>query len=400
VADPARPRESSRTAAERRRREAEERNARGARTRDLRRALDAARPEFLMTFDSSHYVPVLKVKRGEKNALQELAPLLRARMTPLLEIVERRAEKTPAKHLQTAFKGFDAAVSGFGRYFLDCREIAPDGEAVAAQVFARASKMGTKFTPVTGITRTADVDAALAHAADGIAIRVTRDDFESDRIPRELTAFMRDRKLVHERVDLIVDLGPVDDFVAAGVQKMATGFLAEIPGQQRWRTLTLSACAFPLSMRGVDRHGFGLVARAEWQAWLAVARSRRGARLRIPTYSDCAIQHPSGVEGFDPRTMPVSAAIRYAVAKDWLLIKGESTRKTPPSVQFPQLATRLTNGDLKTHFAGADHCHGCQEMTRAAAGAKGLGSAEAWRRLGTIHHLTVAADALPSASST
>ena len=43
-----------------------------------------------MTFGPRHYVPVLKVKRGEKTALQSVALDLRAEITPLLEIVEWR----------------------------------------------------------------------------------------------------------------------------------------------------------------------------------------------------------------------------------------------------------------------------------------------------------------------
>ena len=42
-----------------------------------------------MTFGPHHYVPVLKVKRGEKKALQCIAPGLQPKVTPLLEIVEK-----------------------------------------------------------------------------------------------------------------------------------------------------------------------------------------------------------------------------------------------------------------------------------------------------------------------
>lgn len=95
-----------------------------------------------------------------------------------------------------------------------------------------------------------------------------------------------------------------------------------------------------------------------------------------------------GVEGFDPRIMQVSASIRYTLPERWLLIKGESTRLTPPSMQFPRLATQLVYGHLQRHFAGAEHCAGCTAMKAAADGESGLGSAEVWRRLGTIHHIT------------
>jgi hypothetical protein len=347
-----------------------------------------------MDFGSDHYVPVLKMKRGEKRALQALAPAIRTRLTPLLEIVERKPDKAPtvAGHLNTAFKDLDAAVAGYPRYFIDCREIAGDGATAASTVFRNAATLPTPFTPVTGISRTADVKAALAHRKNGLAIRLTRDEFEAVRIPRELPAFMTKHGLTPEGVDLIVDLGPVDTMVAQGVEAMQSAFLADVPHLRRWRTLTVSACAFPNSMGVVERNSHELIDRAEWLAWRDGLHANRSSLERLPTFSDYAIQHPSGVEGFDPRIMAVSASVRITVRDQWLLIKGESTRSVPPSVQFPALATRLVYGHLVSHYSGREHCSGCEDMHRAADGAPSLGSAEAWRRLGTIHHLTRAAE--------
>jgi hypothetical protein len=103
--------------------------------------------------------------------------------------------------------------------------------------------------------------------------------------------------------------------------------LNEVPDQVRWRTLTISASAFPASMSGVNRNSFSLVERNEWKAWRDMLHANRRRLSRLPTYSDCGIQHPAGVEGFDPRTMQASASVRYAIPEDWLLIKGEGTAR-------------------------------------------------------------------------
>jgi len=199
-----------------------------------------------------------------------------------------------------------------------------------------------------------------------------------------------------EEIDLVVDLGAVDQMIAAGVMALTDAFLADVPDHASWRTFTVSSCAFPTSMGGVERHSQTRVERAEWIAWRDSLHARRKHLTRLPTYSDCAIKHPKGVEGFDPRIMQVSAAIRYTLAYDWLLIKGESTRQTPPSIQFQTLATRLVYGHLRSNFSGQNHCRGCLSMKNAADGAPRLGSAEAWRRLGTIHHITMVIDGLAS----
>lgn len=86
--------------------------------------------------------------------------------------------------------------------------------------------------------------------------------------------------------------------------------------------------------------------------------------------------------------MPVSASVRYALADEWLLIKGESTRRNPARRQFPQLAKRLVYGYLRRHFHGTRHCQGCASIKAAADGQPRLGSPEVWRRIGTVHHIT------------
>ena len=108
-------------------------------------ALESQGTRVDMTFGPDHYVPVLKVKGGEKRALQRFSTLLRPRMTPLLEIVERKTSNSLTAHLKTVFKNLAETVHPYSRCFLDAREIAADGQAGAAAVFQRASDAGIVF---------------------------------------------------------------------------------------------------------------------------------------------------------------------------------------------------------------------------------------------------------------
>lgn len=272
---------------------------------------------------------------------------------------------------------------------LDVREIKDEGQPTAIDAFTRATTEGIPFTPVTGISRTADVAPAIAFDVNrGIGIRLTRQEFERGNLTAELNNFMSANKLAPDKVDLIVDLGQVEDLIPAGIAALTRAFFAIVPSKTQWRTLTVAGSAFPVSMGVVDRNAAAFVRRSEWLAWRDGLFSRRASLERLPTYADCAIQHPIGVENFDPRFMQVSAAIRYTLSEDWLLVKGESTRSSRPSIQFPQLATQLVYGHLRTYFAGPGHCAGCKMAKNAADGIGGLGSAEAWRKIGTIHHIT------------
>lgn len=346
-----------------------------------------------MPFGPGQYIPVLKLKRGEKAALRALPDEMCARVTPLLEVVERK-EKDPTLHLNSAFSGLSRSVGRYAGCFLDLRELAPDGPQAAATAFQQAEEAGVVFTPVTGMSRNVDVEAALKYRANGTAVRLTRAECRAGNLAQILFGFLQTHSLDPEEVDLLVDLGDVDTMVSEGVAALASECLAAVPNQEGWRTLTLTSCGFPRSMGGVGKHSFDVVERSDWLSWRDHLYAKRGEIPRLPSYSDCAIQHRAGVEGFDPRYMQVSASIRYTLGEAWLLIKGESTKSVPPGGQFPQLGARLVAGDLNKYFAGFDHCGGCGEMVLAVAGAPKYGSAEVWRRLGTIHHLATVARAL------
>ena len=337
------------------------------------------------------YIPVLKVKRGEKRALLEIHSSLKPQVSPLLEVVEITGDKTLQEHLDTTFTKLAQSVLLYPRVFLDCRELQPDHPQASEEVFRRAAAEGMAFTPVTGISRNVDdVDAAINHRQQGLALRLTRQEFENGRLGGNLQRFLQSRGLGMQEIDLIIDLGPLDDdgLIVPGVAALADAFLRETPNHNQWRTFTISACAFPLSMGGVQRSSHIYEERSDWIAWRDHLYARRQHLQRLPRYSDCVIQHPTGVEGFDPRYMRASASVRYASSDYWLLIKGVSTLTIPAVHQFPNLATSLVYGHLQQYFYGPDHCSGCASIQRCADGASGHGSPEVWRRYGTIHHIT------------
>ena len=333
----------------------------------------------------------MKVKRGEKRALLQVNPSLKPQITPLLEFVELTGDKPLNRHLDTAFKNLVESTSSYPRVFLDCRELQPDYPQASEDVFRRATAEGMSFIPVTGISRNVDdANAAMNHRRHGLALRLTRQEFEGGYLRRNLLGFLQSRGLTMQEIDLIIDLGPLDDdgLIVPGVAALADAFLIEVPNHSRWRTFTISACAFPRSMGGVQRSSHIFEERSDWIAWRDYLYARRQRLQRLPAYSDCVIQHTAGVEGFDPRYMRASAAVRYARSDSWLLIKGVSTLTTPAADQFPHLATSLVYGHLQQCFYGPDHCSGCESIQRCADGVPKHGSPEAWRRFGTIHHIT------------
>ena len=340
-----------------------------------------------MNFGPDHYVPVLKIKRAEKAALADVGGSHPGAVTPLLEVVVRKSEKSLPEHIDTAFDKLAQSIAKLSPCFLDTRELVSDGDVASVAVFKRARADGMDFIPVVGIRRPAGNAAALKYRENGVALRITRQEMEAGGLAKAIQEFLQANALKENGVDLIMDMGYVGDMISVGVSLLASRFLQTIPNRQAWRTFTLSGCAFPSSMGKVGKNAHLLVDRSEWVCWKGLYIQRANLD-RLPTYSDCAIQHPDGVEGFDPKTMAASAAARYTAGDFWLLVKGESTKVKKPSVQFLKIAKSIVAKQHGNYYMGTQHCTGCQMINDAANGAPKLGSLEKWRLIGSIHHVT------------
>lgn len=161
--------------------------------------------------------------------------------------------------------------------------------------------------------------------------------------------------------------------------------LRRLPHLTSWRTLTLAASAFPTNLGGIQ--GSALIERSEWQGWRALY-DQRNALIRMAAFADYVIQSPHALDGYDPRYMPMSPAIRYTLDQHWWILRGQSSKRARMSTQYPQLAAQLVA--QQPPFFGAAHCAGCNGAASCAAAAPGFGSPEAWRRIGTQHHLVLA----------
>lgn len=340
--------------------------------------------------DLWQYMPILKCKLGEKQALEMIAPEIKSQIRPLIEVVELEG-KTLDSHLQTSFKGLDRALPPGTQFFLDAHEVLRSAPSASERIYGEAAARGLSFIPVIGLSSSPHQRAAtIDHNALGIAVRIGRDDLEADRVVPSLTALLTNLAMTPDHIDIVMDMGSIPHMVLPGAAALARAFIDAIPRPREWRTFVLAGTAFPMSMRIVERDSHRRVPRLEWLVWRDVMNAEKKALRRQPHFGDCGIQHPAGVEKFDRKKMQASAAIRYAAGDDWLLVKGRGTRAERPGLQFPRLARQLApGGGLNANYAGQKHCQGCEDIAQAALEAPRLGSPGAWRRIGTVHHITL-----------
>ena len=231
--------------------------------------------------------------------------------------------------------------------------------------------------------------AAAVAAKDkrGVCIRLEDEDFEDETtLGTDLGDLLKLLKVPIQEADLVVDFKALGTGQVRTLVMTVRSLLAVLPSVKSWRSLTLAATAFPENLAAFPSASISTTPRAEWTLWSALA-SRSKSLPRMPTFGDYGIQHPEPAE-IDPRLMQMTANLRYTIDQDWMILKARVVRKYGYD-QFNDICKQLVT---LSEYRKAKHCWGCDYVSLCAAGKEGPGNAMIWRKVGTVHHLTVVAE--------
>jgi hypothetical protein len=343
--------------------------------------------------DAVRYVPILKGRQGELNALREAQPSTCKAMTPLVEIVppaeessdlaaaEKSCESAIAK-LVASYQGYPVMVDAG---LFDLSVPLPSGKSALGVLTdaARSSLLPAQPVVRLGDPRLALSDARDAHAQDGrgLTIRVLGDDLDEDPddVEEQLGKLATELGVSPQSVDLLLDLGAVEGDVAVrGGARMVVSLLRDLPSVDDWRSVTVASGAFPTDL-------------SQFNAWVMGERPRFDAQvfdrvMRRPTrhidYGDYAIAHPLLSTG-GPFAPPPQ--LRYTTAERWLVLKG--SRNDPRGNSQFQVICTIVAGHPE--FVGASLGRADQRI--AAGSTEGPGNGSTWRAIGTTHHLDLVA---------
>ena len=340
-----------------------------------------------------HYVPVLKGKKGEFDALGQLVSPQKERITPLVEISTLPwdwdndvASKTLEEHLDSAVRQL---ASGWGiglPVWIDTLWLDPGDQAngkPALEHLFDLARSEIVALPVGGPGRPPSHTASVAavHGSDGrgAVLRLDPEDLgDPGALTASIDAWMAAVGVTPSSVDLVVDFNEVTPSLAGTVTLTASLLIPTLPYLSDWRSFTLAAGGFPVDLTGVEAETVQRLARCDYGIWQTVV-SRTLPRL--PAFGDYAINHPS-LSDIDPRTMRPSATIRYTADDIWVIVKGRWVTRYGYEQFNAGSATLMTLPE----WEGQTHCAGCQFIHACAAGGS-TGNLTVWRRVGTVHHL-------------
>lgn len=345
-------------------------------------------------FTDRHYVPILKGKEGEFKALGELYLADKAAITPLIEVVpvpwdyaEEQPSRSVEAHLEPLGRKLHTAWGDERPLFVDLGLLGEDaaGGLHPLEFVLNATRAtGVRVIPVTGLDRDAPTQTAVRNAAaqdgEGVCIRLRPIDVAQGNLGAQLPALLETLQVLPGDVDLILDYHAVALGHGPLLPVLMQAHIGLLPNLSSWRTLTVAATAFPQDLTDFGPASTSTIERVEWEVW----SNLRGLPLhRIPAFGDYAISHPEMNE-MDPRMLRMSAAIRYTIPGEWLVLKGRNVRDHG-FAQFHTLSSTLVN---RVEYAGQNFSWGDDYIWKCAHHQCGPGNATTWRQVGTNHHMT------------
>lgn len=363
------------------------------------------------------YVPILKTKRAEFSAINQLSKQVRSKFIPLFEI-----EPVPLDpELGIPVKSYTEHLSDFGRKLhtscSDFPTIYIDGILVEDQFIGQsdiypienaveqARAAGLHIVPVSSPTRNANYLNAIDKMIQGeICLRLTVTDLAN---PQLISNYISRLKIKYKDIDVVIDLRDsiTDDNLQSGQsQTLAAGLVNNLQHLNNYRRVILAGGSFPVDLSQISI-GVYSQPRLEWILWQQLRQSTDLARQVI--YSDYGVQHPDYTR-LATRFPSVSASVRYTGDDDFWVFRGRKANQ----YGYAQYGAHSQDIVVHNEYSGAQFSTGDQDIydysvvyaqylanqsqtppPNPSSNYK-FGSAEVWRRIGQNHHITKVVDQL------
>lgn len=292
--------------------------------------------------NSKHYVPILKWKHAEQNALATLTDECKNRISPLIELVmpkprylfkdkDKKVRKTPEELFHECITTFrtkrlpvipDEIIKSWGSKstFIDFSllytlELKVESIKI---ILKKAVECGAKLIPLLNLSDSAEIKnelrQALKNHTNGICIRIISDDLEdTNKLNEELDIIKQYFNISQSNIDLLVDLKEKGEHY-----RKYFNFSQEIKALARWRNLIFACGTFPENLSECKIDEPKLIPRIEWASWLDI----KDAQVkRIPTFADYAVRSPIFNEKL--QFFRSTTSTKYTLENNWLILKGE-----------------------------------------------------------------------------
>jgi hypothetical protein len=336
------------------------------------------------------YMPILKGKKGEFDALKMLDSDVQSIVLPLIEVpaipwdfVNEREDSSLEKQILSTVKSIKGVWNENYEILVDTKNLeeAYDGNRNTINVLSQ-SLIDEGFQPIPVIPLNAS-DELLSKLIyqEYICLRITFEDqefynlnSEIDRIKYKLNTDLSD-------IILLLDMNFISADNILMTQMSSRAFINSIDDISSFKDFFFAATSFPINLSGCKSNSVSEIERAEVTIH-NYFNQQKSKLSRLPKFSDYGITNPD-FEEMDPRLMTIGASIRYTSNNSWFIFKGGSIKKYG-SEQYYDLSSQIVSSQI---FSGQNFSWGDKQINDKANRVGGPGNSTVWRQIGTNHHI-------------
>lgn len=316
------------------------------------------------------YVPVLKYKQGEKDALYTLDDKIKDNVLPLIEVTPDTISK---------FNGV-AEFWDDRDYILD---VSPEYyHELTTEEYKRILKYCKKehVIPCVNLLDNEHRISYLSENINGIAVRIFLNEILDDEFDVNFSNLI---KLIScENTDLIIDLQYIDPRKLNEVIFLTRSVINMLSNLNQFRRIILASNSFPKTL-DVDKDKLTLLPRIESKIYNKVKLQLVKKDINL-IYSDYAVNHWSYFE-FIPGMQP-SFNIRYTFDDKYVIYKGDTIKRG--GLDFDKVKRGCDLLVTSSYYLGDSYSWGDHEIyEKHVKNTNKPGSLTTWRAIGTSHHI-------------
>lgn len=354
------------------------------------------------------YVPSIRWRMGEYEALLGLAPRVKDCVVPFVTIPAIEydfEEQKPKASVQDHIRPFvDRFESKWNRkawiavHEAIAQETMDDGSDVFTYVFDELrSNLFPSAVPAISLGTNAAIARTVTSIVNqdkrGLGLSIGLDDLRRGGLDLRLKTLANDLNVDEDQIDLFIDLGalsfPPNSDLAARYDDLAVWLvenLAAIENLRRYRNLILLSTAWPESSSSLPK-GNSKVVRHDWLLYRALIETHlRG--LCCPNFGDYTLVHPT-LPAVDMRTLKPAGKIVYTVSDHWWVCKGVAFRD-----DREQMYDHCAELSKLSIFKGLGYSFGDTYIARCANRQEGPSTLTQWKKVMISHHITQVVDDL------
>lgn len=355
-----------------------------------------------MILTKDMYVPALRWRMAEYQALMRLSAKAKERVVPYITIPERefdfeswQPKKTVHEHVHPFVARYEKKWGGRPAWIGVHPGIADgmmnDGRDVLTYVFDSLRTLDHKIMPSIRLDAESRLQKSVADIVardqQGVAIAVRLEDLMKKDAFARVVAMFRSLGINEDEVDLVIDLGgpnfqPYDTFSTALIAA-----LRRLGDLNRFRNLVLVGTAIPETFKDIAK-GRGDLPRHDWLFFQALL-SKLPSGIRRPNYGDYTIVHPN-FSPQDMRKIKSSGKLIYTTADSWWVHKGGAFRGNEE--QMHDHCKALV--DNKRVFKGSAFSYGDDYIDKCAARIVPPSDLTRWKYVAINHHMVHVLDDL------